>query len=140
MQFHKLAAQDCWRSRKGRSPEAPTIPEAVRGDPSRSPQRNVAISSKIVDDQLGDACTIHATWGLSNDGTELIFSDGSPVDLLCRPRTFAIRNATVLVRVRAVVLWSGIWKRFHMFTTDDPELARSPDGGWNSLAWSPKLR
>jgi hypothetical protein len=39
------------------------------------------------------------------------------------------RNATVLVRVRAVVLWSGIWKRFHMFTADNPQLARSPTVG-----------
>jgi len=36
------------------------------------------------------------------------------------------------------VLWTGIWKRFHMFTTGDPELALSPDGGWNSLATSPR--
>jgi hypothetical protein len=30
------------------------------------------------------------------------------------------------------LLWAGIWKRFHMFTTDDPELARSL-GRWLEL-------
>jgi hypothetical protein len=34
------------------------------------------------------------------------------------------------------LLWAGIWKRFHMFTTDDPELARSP-GRWLELTRGP---
>ena len=36
-------------------------------------------------------------WGLSNDGTDLIFSDGGPSFYYADPRTFAIRKA---VRIR----------------------------------------
>jgi hypothetical protein len=32
-------------------------------------------------------------------------------------------------------MWSGIWKRFHMFMIRN--LARSPTVFWNSLVWSP---
>jgi glutaminyl-peptide cyclotransferase len=36
-------------------------------------------------------------WGLSNDGTSLIFSDGGPFFYFADPRTFAIRKS---VRIR----------------------------------------
>jgi hypothetical protein len=54
--------------------------------------------------------------------------------------TFSFASMRLLTFSSSAVsflLWAGIWKRFQMFITDDPELARSPDGGWNSLAWSP---
>jgi hypothetical protein len=54
--------------------------------------------------------------------------------LLPRPTSGA--RATTIGRGGPLLLWTGIWKRFHMFPTDDPELERSPDGDWNSLAWS----
>jgi hypothetical protein len=41
-------------------------------------------------------------------------------------------RATAIGRCGPFLLWAGIWKRFHMFTTDDPELARSP-GRWLEL-------
>jgi hypothetical protein len=44
---------------------------------------------------------------------------------LLRRQTSGAR-ATAIGRCGPFLLWAGIWKRFHMFTTGDPELARSP--------------
>ena len=58
----------------------------------------------------------------------------SGLSLLRRPTSGA--HATAIGRCGPFLLWAGIWKRFHMFTTDDPELARSP-GRWLELTRGP---
>jgi hypothetical protein len=89
---------------------------------------------RLAGDQVRFAPSERGLWFRNQSRRRRPQRAASGLSLLRRPTSGA--HATAIGRCGPFHLCAGIWKRFHMFTTDDPELARSP-GRWLELTRGP---